>query len=128
MTTTAILKLKTTLPELAAECLALFGEGARLEDCGAVYTFKLNNTEPQNGYFRVNMAQHIAMGLDYATSQGYVSPNAELISIEWLGQDRVEVGTDEDGQPIIEEQPFVVGTVENEDGITRPEYLTRIAR
>jgi hypothetical protein len=126
---TAILKIKTSLPELAAECLSLFGEGSRLEDAGTLYWFKRNNTEPRNGYIRIPMLTHMAMGLEYVTSQGYVSPNAELIRIEWYGQDMVNVGTEE--EPVYEEQLFQVGTIDitDEEGTVtgqRPEYLGRI--
>lgn len=131
---TAIFSLKTSLAELAAECLELFGEGARTEDCGEAYWFRRNSTRVEHGYVRIPMLPHMAVGLDYVVNDlGYVSPNADLIRIEPFGQDMVQTGTDEDGQPIIEEQLFQVGMTEPltlEDGTVIPErpiYLGRMA-
>jgi len=99
---TAILKLKTTMPALAAECLELFSEGARPDSNDPYYFFSLCNTEPINGYFRVIVADHIAVELQWMMDNGKTSENAELIKVEWDGQDAdgpFQVGTDVDGNP-----------------------------
>jgi hypothetical protein len=129
---TGVFKLKTSLQALAAECLDVFGEGARREDCGELYWFMLNSSDVSNGYVRIPMKEHIAVGLDYVVNTlGYISPNADLIKIEYFGQDIVQTGEDEDGNPVYGEQLFQTGTqdVVDEQGnviATNNVYLGRI--
>jgi len=132
MTYTAILKITTSLPELAQECLNLFGEGAWPDATQVESFFALNNTPPQHGYCRVIVAEHIATALQWMQDNGVTSDHGELVRVEWLGQDRVQIGIDEDGQPIIEKQLFEIGVEEVLDeqgqttGATRSVYLGRI--
>jgi hypothetical protein len=132
MTTTAIIKIKTSLEELVAECLALFGEGARPDFSYVEEAFSLNNTPVSNGYIRVVCAEHIATALQWMLDTGMTSEHGEIIRVEWIGQDRVVTGQDEDGNDIIEEQLFLTGyTVAQslEDGSFIPEmpvYLGRL--
>lgn len=84
---TAIFKLKTDLPSLAQECQELFGEGSRSAPDRVEHTFALCNTIVEEGHLRIVVAQHIALALEYVTAQGYVSPNAELVKLEWDGQE-----------------------------------------
>jgi hypothetical protein len=63
------------------------------------------------------------MALEYIEESGG-NEIAELIRVEWLGQDVVDTGAvDDDGNQIYELQPFQTGV----DADGNPIYLTRIA-
>jgi hypothetical protein len=118
---TAILKIKTTLPAVVAECLATFGEGARQQYNADEEAFALFGTPVQFGYTRVIVAPHIATALQWMQDTGVESPNVEIARVEWEGQDIVGG----------EDQPFQVGTqnVTDEQGnviATQPVYLGRM--
>lgn len=81
---TAILKVKTTLHDLADECMTLFGEGARPHADREEHYFAFQNTTVQEEYVRIIIAQHIAMALEYVLTE-YTSVNADLIGVEWEG-------------------------------------------
>lgn len=87
---TIVLRVKTSLHEIADECLTLFGEGSRPFADREENYFALNNTTVQNGYVRIAVAQHIAMALEYVLTE-YTSVNADLIEVEWLGQTQYEI-------------------------------------
>lgn len=82
---TAILKVKTTLDQVAAECQSLFGEGARFVPDREEHRFAFGNTPVFEGYCRVNIAPHIGMALEYLAGN-YESENVELVVVEWEGQ------------------------------------------
>lgn len=82
---TVILRIKTSMDELAVECLELFGEGARIGAVRDEEHFALGNTPVQEGYVRIVVAQHIAMALEYVLTE-YQSVNADLIEVEWDNQ------------------------------------------
>lgn len=124
---TVIAKLLTSLPELAQWVLDNMGEGARPDAEHDLYFFAFNSTPVQNGYIRIPCAEHIATALQWMQDEGITSEHGEVVRIEWHGQDKVQTGTDEDGNPVIEEQLFQTGTRENEDGTTSPIYLGRIS-
>lgn len=83
---TAIIRIKTDMDSVVQECLTLFGEGARTAPGRVEEHFALGNTPAQEGYFRVVVAQHIALALEYVTAQGFVSAHAEFVKVEWNGQ------------------------------------------
>lgn len=82
---TAILKVKTTLDNVAAECQSLFGEGARFAPDREEHHFAFGNTPVFEGYCRVNVATHIGVALEYL-AQTYTSEHVELVMVEWEGQ------------------------------------------
>jgi hypothetical protein len=130
-TTTAIIHIKTTLKELATECLTLLGEGANPDFDNELYAFYYNNTPVQGGYIRIPCASHIATALQWMLDTAMTSDHAEIIKVEWLGQDMVQTGIDAEGNPVIEEQLFQVGMEDilDEQGAVvgaRPVYLGRI--
>ena len=130
MNYTAILKIKTTLADVAQECLALFNEGARLDASFAEETFALYNTPLQDGYCRVVVAEHIAAALQWLKDTEAVSENVEIVRVEWHGQDMIE-STDEEGNTIYIEELFQTGThsILDDEGTliaTIPVYLGRI--
>lgn len=142
-TYTAIIRIKTSLEELATECLALFGEGARFEfDANGTIvrqqeemTFSLCNTPVQHGYVRVIVAEHIATALQWMQDNGIESEHGELIRVEFHGQDRypVEQLNAETGETetVYEEHLFEIGEqiLEDEEGNylgTIPVYLGRL--
>lgn len=84
---TAVIRIKTTMDNVVQECLGLFGEGARTTPGRVEEHFALGNTTEQEGYFRVVVAQHIALALEYVTAQGFISEHAEFIKVEWTGQE-----------------------------------------
>ena len=130
---TAILKLKAPYdadPDEAIRDLAQFsrdnfGEGGRPDDecfenrCGYA------NTPVSNGYVRVLIGVAYGMALEYI-EDNYDNPIADLIAVEWQGQDTVDSGElDENGQPIYEEMLFQTGTITDELGNEHPVYLGR---
>lgn len=137
---TAILKVLTTLPELATECLLLLGEGARPEATQEEMFFSLCNTPVQNGFIRIPVADHIATALQWMQDNNVTSEHAEIIRVEWDGQDMVPgliTMVDEEGIKTTTESlieiPLMVGQTEEqvlEDGTvipSQPIYLGRMA-
>lgn len=129
---TAIFKIKTSLKNAAQESLDTFGQGGRPEFTREEEAFSLCNTPVQNGYVRVIVAPHIAQALEYMRGKKMTGGHADLVRIEWHGQDVVETGVDEEGNPTYEQQLFQVGEEdvldENNKVIgKRPVYLGRIA-
>ncbi len=129
---TAILKIKTTIDAVAAECLAMLGEGAHVSYDKIENVFALNNTPISHGYVRVLCAEHIATALQYLKDAGVESDNVEIVRVEWAGQDMVQTGVDGDGNPVYEQQLFYTGDEEEIDDETGtvtgmvPVYLGRI--
>lgn len=135
---TVIVKVLTTLPELAQWCMDNLGEGARPDAEDELYAFAYNNTPVQNGYIRIPCAEHIATALQWMLDEGITSEHGEIVRIEWHGQDRYPVEKevlDEEGNPtmetVYEEQLFKVGEqdIVDEDGNvtgTRDVYLGHI--
>lgn len=136
---TSIEKLKPPYdetPEDAVDLLAEFvnetyGEGGLPGD--PVFENRLGyvNTPVSHGYIRTRIGKAYGMALEYVEAQGG-SPIAELIRVEWQGQDMVQTGTDADGNAIYEQQLFQTGTqdVLDEHGTvidTVPVYLPRCA-
>ena len=135
---TAILKLKppydadpnNAIRELAQFFIDNFGEGGRPDDecfenrCGYC------NTPVSNGYVRVLIGVAYGMALEYI-EEHYDNPIADLIAVEWQGQDRVDSGeVDEEGNVIYTEMLFQTGTQDilDEQGnviATVPVYLGR---
>jgi hypothetical protein len=137
---TVILRIKTSLAEVIAECLATFGEGARPEFQFEEEAFALYGTPAQNGYVRVVVAPHIATALQWMQDTEAVSENVEIVRVEWAGQDKV-LGSipllDDEGNPTGEteegyvEELFQTGTqdITDEAGdvvAIIPVYLGRI--
>jgi hypothetical protein len=129
---TAIIRIKTDIDQAIAETLAQLGEGANPEYQQIETVFSLNNTPIVNGYVRVVVAERIAQALQQMLDAGVISEHIEVVRIEWHGQDMVDAGTDEDGQPVYGRVPFQadVENVLDEDGLPtgemRPVYLGRI--
>lgn len=123
---TAIIRVKTDLPSVVQECLDIFGEGARLDYTCEEEAFSLCGTPVKFGYCRQIVAEHIAMALQYMLDTGITSEHVEIIRVEFLGQDRVVTGTDEEGNPIFEEQLFQVGEAVDEEGNSHQVYLGRM--
>ena len=139
---TAILRIKTSLAEVIAECLATFGEGARPEFQFEEEAFAYYGTPvTPEGYVRVVVAEHIATALQWMQDTGVTSENVEIVRVEWAGQDKV-LGSipllDDEGNPTGEteegyaEELFQTGTqdITDEAGVviaTLPVYLGRMA-
>jgi len=138
---TAILKLKppydadpdNAMRELAQFSLDNFGEGGRPGDecfenrCGYA------NTPVSNGYVRVLIGTAYGMALEYIEAN-YENPIADLIAVEWHGQDMHPVEQPvlgDEGKPtgemetVYEEQLFQTGTTVDELGNEHPVYLGR---
>lgn len=128
---TAVIQVKTTIEQVAQECLELFGEGANPESEIQEMFFKLCNTPVSHGYCRPYVAEHIATALQYLIDNDQAeTDNAKIIKVEWHGQDMIE-SADEEGNPTYVQELFQVGTtepVELEDGSmseARPVHLGR---
>ena len=81
------LKTEDALEQMRLECLQLLGAGANRQTPKIIEeTFALCNTPPQNGYVRIVATPEFAQTLQAVKDQGYESPFAELILIEWDGQ------------------------------------------
>jgi hypothetical protein len=129
---TAIIKILTTIEQASQETLDVLGEGGNPEAEQPEAFFSLNNTLQGGPYCRVIVAPHIAAALQYMLDAGVTSEHVEVIRIEWQGQDMVQTGVDEYGNPIIDYTPFQVGTedITDEDGnvlSTNPVLLGRMA-
>jgi len=89
-----ILKIKTSLPETAAECLAIFGEGGyqlgegeTIEDVQVENWIGHVNTPLLQGYTRVRIGEYFGQALEFIDANGG-SVNADLVRVEWpLGED-----------------------------------------
>jgi hypothetical protein len=147
MNVTAILKLKephasapdNALREVAQFSLDTFGEGGRPDEECFENRCGYGNTQVSNGYVRVLIGAAYGVALQYI-EDNYDNPIAQLIAVEYQGQDRVPVEQpvlDEDGNPTGEmetvyvEQLFQTGVQdifdEQEQVIaTEPVYLGRI--
>lgn len=130
---TAILKLKVpydadpdnALRELAQFSLDNFGEGGRPDETCLENRCGYANTPVSNGYVRVLIGAAYGMALEYIEAN-YENPIADLIAVEWQGQDMVDSGeVDEDGNPIYTEMLFQTGTTVDELGNEQPVYLGR---
>lgn len=137
---TAILKLKPQYdadPDTAVDLLAqwsndTYGEGGLPGD--AVFENRLGfvNTTVSNRYLRTRIGTAYGMAMEWIEESGG-NPIAELVRVEWRGQDMVDTDTvDEDGNAIYEKQLFQTGTqdVTDEQGTvidTVPVYLPRCA-
>jgi len=84
-----ILKIKTSLPETAAECLAIFGEGGyqlgegeTIEDVQVENWIGHVNTPLLQGYTRVRIGEYFGQALEFIDANGG-SVNADLIRVEW---------------------------------------------
>ncbi|MCB5270497.1 MAG: hypothetical protein LHW56_01475 [Candidatus Cloacimonetes bacterium] len=143
---TAILKLKppydadpdAAIRELAQFSLDNFGEGGRPDEACFENRCGYCNTPVSNGYVRVLIGKAYGVALEYIEAN-YDNPIAELVRVEWNGQDRVPVEQpvlDEDGnstgemETVYVEQLFQTGTqdVLDEQGnviATTPVYLVR---
>lgn len=129
---TVILKITTSLDQLAEDCNRLLGEGANPEAEKVEDFFSRNNTQPSNGYIRAKITPEMADKLQYMLDQGITSEHGEVVRIEWHGQNKVVTGKDEWGNDVIEHQLFKTGTEDvldaddNPTGETRPVYLASI--
>lgn len=112
--TTVIIKVKTTIEQVAEEADNLFKGGNPLATQVESF-FILNNTPVQNGYCRIVVTKETAELMQKMLAAGYVSEHAEVIKVEWNGQDIVQNGVDESGNPVYEEQMFKVGEQEIKD-------------
>lgn len=106
---TAILKIKTSLAEAAKEALSVFGEGGNPEAAQVEDFLGVANTPEVNGFTRVAIKPAFGMALEFIAENGG-SEHADLIAVEWEGQ-----------------QEFQVGTGTTEEGVERPIYLGVIA-
>lgn len=84
------------LADLANEVKAVFGEGGNAEAPIIEEYIGFVNSPIQNGYVRVLIGKAFGMALEYIQDHGG-SEHAELIKVEWDGQEMVQVGTYEDG-------------------------------
>ena len=91
MPVTAILKIKTTLPQAAEEAEQVFGEGGNPQATQVEEYIGLVNTPPVNGYVRVLIPEADAQTLEAIGS----SPNADLVRVEWNGQEEFDTGNGE---------------------------------
>jgi hypothetical protein len=128
---TAILKIKTTIEQVAQEALEVFGRGGNptAEQIEGFLGY-VNTPVSGDGYVRVLIGKEFGQALEYI-HENYGSEHADLVRVEWLGQDRVVTGQDEDGNDIIEEQLFLTGyTVAQslEDGSFIPEQPVCLGR
>lgn len=133
---TAILRLKhpydadpdNALRELAQFFLDTFGEGGRPDEVCLENRCGYANTpiHPEaNGYVRISIGKAYGNALEFI-SANYENPIADLIIVEWQGQDMVDSGeVDEAGQPIYEEMLFQTGTYTDEFNNEHPVYLGR---
>lgn len=88
---TAIFKLlgddkQAALAAGKAECLAMFGAGARPGNKIFEENFDLGNTILCGDYIRVIVNSAFAGALSQLQASGYVSQHMELVRIEWDGQ------------------------------------------
>jgi hypothetical protein len=128
---TAILLLKppygedpaTAVDLLAAWSNSVYGEGGLPGDSVFENRLGVANSRVYNSYIRTRIGTAYGVALEYVEAQGG-SEIAELVRVEWYGQDMVDTGeVDEDGNAIIERQPFLTGT----DANGNPVYLPRFA-
>lgn len=128
---TAILKLKPPYdadPSTAVDLLAqwsneTYGEGGLPGD--SVFENRLGfvNSTVSSAYLRTRIGKAYGLALEWVEAQGG-SPIAELIRVEWRGQDMTDTGeVDADGNAIYEKQLFQTGV----DADENPEYLPRCA-
>lgn len=100
---TAILKIKTTLTQAAAEALAVFGEGGNPEAAQVEDYLGIVNTPEINGYVRLAIPPSFGLALEYIAANGG-SEHADLVRVEWDGQEEfivgMESGEGEDKRPI----------------------------
>jgi len=88
---TAIFKLlgddkQAALEAGKAECLAMFGAGARPEARIFEENFDLGNSILCGDHIRVIVNDAFAGALAQLQASGYTSPHMELVLIEWEGQ------------------------------------------
>ena len=115
---TAILKIKTSLAEAAAEALAVFGEGGNPEASQVEDFLGIVNTPEINGYVRIAVPEAFGMALEHIDANGG-SEHADLIRVEWEGQQEFQIGvTEEAKQPveledgtIVDPQPIYLGMI-----------------
>lgn len=97
---TVILKIKTSLHETAEEALALYGEGGNPNAVQVEDFVGYVNTPPVNGYVRMLTTEAYCMALEYIAANGG-SVNADLVRVEWEGQQPFVCGTDGEGNDIL---------------------------
>lgn len=116
--------------ELAQFSLDTFGEGGRPDETSFENRCGYANTPipPEaNGYMRVLIGKAYGVALEYIEAN-YENPIADLIRVEWNGQDMVDSGeVDEEGNPIYTEMLFQTGTTTDELGNEHHVYLGRIS-
>jgi hypothetical protein len=104
---TAILKIKTTIEQVAQEALEVFGRGGNptAEQIEGFLGY-VNTPIQGDGYVRVLIGTEFGQALEYI-HENYGSPNADLVRVEWLGQDIVgeeeqlfQTSIDEEGNPV----------------------------
>lgn len=98
---TVILKIREgkTLADVAGEVKATFGKGGN-PDAPIVeeHLGFVNTPLTPDGYVRCLIDQSFGVALDYIESVGG-STTADLIHVEWEGQEMFQTGVDADGNP-----------------------------
>lgn len=97
---TAILKIKTTLPAAAQEALTVFGEGGNPSATQVEEFIGIVNTPETNGYVRILTTPEFATALEQIAA-GPGSQNADLVRVEWDGQQPFVCGQDEEQNDIL---------------------------
>lgn len=114
-TYTAIIRIKTNIEAAAEECNVIFGSGGHPDADRQEHFFALGCTPIQgDGYCRVIVAEHVAIGLQYLVDAGEVSENVDVIKVEWEGPEPFEIGqteemTDEEGNVIPSQTVYLGG-------------------